>query len=89
MISYSISEPDVGKEENVKIAKTFLYVLNGQAPILILLEYTVCLDLASPERHISIAQKDEGVSPAKARCPSCKNDIFLEHGAASLKQHYM
>ena len=46
----------------------------------------------SPENiadHILDKHKDEEGSQAKARCPSCKDDLLLEHGAATLKQHYM
>ena len=41
--------------------------------------------------HILEAHKDaiEEESPAKARCPSCKGDVFLEDGAATLNQHYL
>ena len=27
-------------------------------------------------------------SPAKARCPSCKEDVLIDDGAATLNQHY-
>ena len=41
--------------------------------------------------HILDVHKDliEEGSPAKARCPSCKEDVLLEDGAATLKKHYM
>ena len=33
--------------------------------------------------------KEEDGSPPKVRCPSCKAEVVLEEGAATLTQHYL
>ena len=39
--------------------------------------------------HMLETHKEEDGSPPKVRCPSCKAEVVLEEGAATLTQHYL